>query len=62
MSRGPGWDLCEILLLLKKSNLGMSVQYYALNFLMLVKVCLFFFLICLALLQESSCICAKSNC
>lgn len=41
MSSGPDLDLYEILLLLKKSNLGMSVLYYASNFLMLVKVCLF---------------------
>lgn len=60
MSSGSDLALYEILLLLKESNFVMSVLYYALNFLMLVKVCLF--LICLALLQESSCICAKSNC
>lgn len=41
MSSGPDLDLYEILFLLKKSNLGMSVLYNALNFLMLVKVCLF---------------------
>lgn len=41
MSSGPDLDLYEILLLLKKSNLGMSVLYNASNFLMLVKVCLF---------------------
>lgn len=39
MSSGPDLDLYEILLLLKKSNLGMCVLYNALNF--LVKVCLF---------------------
>lgn len=41
MSSGPDLGLYEILLPLKKSNLDMSVLYYALNFLGLVKVCLF---------------------
>lgn len=42
MSGGPDLDLYEILLLLKKSNLCVSVLYYALNYLMLVKAFFFF--------------------
>lgn len=64
MSDGHDLDLYERLLLLKKSNLWMSVLYYALNYLMLVKAVFFFLpflLICIAFLQESSCICAKSS-
>lgn len=61
MSGGPDLDLYEILLLLKKFNLCMSVLYYTLNYFMLVKAFFSFFLICIAFLQESSCICAKSS-
>lgn len=42
MSDGHDLDLYERLLLLKKSNLWMSVLYYALNYLMLVKAVFFF--------------------
>lgn len=42
MSGGPDLDLYEILLLLKKSNLCVSVLYYALNYLILVKAFFFF--------------------
>lgn len=60
MSGGPDLDLYEILPLLKKSNLCMSVLYFALNY--LVRAFIFsFFLICIAFLQESSCLCAKSS-
>jgi len=42
MSGGPALDLYEILLLLKKPSLCMSVLYYALSYLMFVKAFFFF--------------------